>query len=282
MSVGLGGDATHGSPEVAVWSSEPKALGTAGDKTSVIHARYDLDDKNGEVIELSVVANPVAQPCHQEIDQELPGRPEALEFSSDCEAEDFHFRVDLSVNGSMASGQNRQSCLMICGMVVTDDAGDDAFSPEWMLSSAQFHSKLLMLHGTVSDKLATKGDLTTGAPLEEDSVEQDLWKIPDLIRDIDFCWSDESSLNSRSAKHFADMLLQTARSADPTRQQVHLIVFGIENSLWLAQQFCADLTRMFPMLKAIAMSSNLVMACCKMDQVMWTHKIGFTAVIISL
>lgn len=261
MSVGFGGDAAHGSPEVAVWSSEPKALGTAGDKTSDIHARYDMDDKNGEVMELSVVANPVAQPCRQETDQESPRQPVALEFCSESETEDFHFRVDLSVNGKIektASDQNRQSCLMICGMMVTDDVGDGSFSPEWMLSSEQFHSKLLMLHGPVSDKLAAKDDLA-GAPPEEDSVQQDLWKIPDLIRDIDTCWSDGSSLNSRSAKHFADMLFQTARSADPTGQQVHLIVFGIENSLWLAQQFCADLTRIFPTLKAIAMSSNLVM-----------------------
>lgn len=40
---------------------------------------------------------------------------------------------------------------------------------------------------------------------------------------------------------------------------IHVLVLGIENSLWLGSQFCADLSLLFPWLNCVAMSANRVL-----------------------
>ena len=87
------------------------------------------------------------------------------------------------------------------------------------------------------------------SPPSPPSPSQDIPRVLECIRND---WQDPSSLNSRSAASFVAMLQRKAEEAEErgeggaqatgwSRKEIDVLVTGVENSLWVAEQFAADL-----------------------------------------
>eukprot|EP00931_Biecheleriopsis_adriatica_P112438 TRINITY_DN8706_c0_g1_i16.p1 TRINITY_DN8706_c0_g1~~TRINITY_DN8706_c0_g1_i16.p1 ORF type:complete len:1587 (+),score=310.50 TRINITY_DN8706_c0_g1_i16:111-4871(+) len=290
MSLAFGGHIHGGHPQVAFWSSEPRALGSAGDSKSPAVARYDLDDQFGEVLEVSIesphnaAAEGVIEPEFQHVKEKhlesplearLPIRKPPAPLSDDdalgeafavrigertapdrSDVQEVHYDVTCvdEVRLSTSVMELPQHILMIRGLRYSKEMSGAAWQSE-PLSQESFHAGLMEIGGPVAQNQSML--MLERKKVCKDIVAADLDEIPRIIREIDYNWSDEKSLNVRSAQLFAELLLSSKVGA--RRQQIDVLVFGVESSLWMAQQFCADLTRLFPHLRAVAMSSNVVL-----------------------
>ncbi|MCX5933159.1 MAG: hypothetical protein NTW83_15455 [Cyanobacteria bacterium] len=107
-----------------------------------------------------------------------------------------------------------------------------------------------------------------------DPVGDDLRSIPGLLAAIRNDWIDPGSANRQSADHLAQFLiakaahlakkqaLLTGMGLDPTlakSRHVDLLITGVENSLWLGEQFARDLQNLMPLLSVRALSANAVL-----------------------
>lgn len=114
--------------------------------------------------------------------------------------------------------------------------------------------------------------LVSGSAL--DPVAQDLQDIPHLFRQIKNTWMNPASGNRQSAEYLANFLIAKARYLEEKQEQliglgldpalaksshVDLLITGVENSLWVGEQFARDLKRLFPLLSVQVLSSNLVL-----------------------
>lgn len=89
-------------------------------------------------------------------------------------------------------------------------------------------------------------------PIEApDRVVADLEAIAPLLGKIRADWQDSRSANRQTAQALADALLR--------RRQPRLLVIGITNDLWLAEQFVKNLRTLLPALVARAVSSNEIL-----------------------
>ncbi|MFN9619348.1 MAG: hypothetical protein ACK55X_06515 [Synechococcaceae cyanobacterium] len=111
--------------------------------------------------------------------------------------------------------------------------------------------------------------------LRRDPVAADIAEIPALLWRLHNDWQNPGSANRQSAEALAQLLLakavnvsekerlleraglapSLARSAD-----VDLLITGVENSLWLGEQFGADLAALMPQLSVRTESANTVLA----------------------
>jgi hypothetical protein len=88
-----------------------------------------------------------------------------------------------------------------------------------------------------------------------DPVESDIMDIPSVIEEVEDSWADPSSLNRLTCQRFSQCLAALLHAAQTrSSSEIDVLVFGIENSLWLGQQFAADLNRVFPRLNVMAIS----------------------------
>lgn len=107
-----------------------------------------------------------------------------------------------------------------------------------------------------------------------DLVGDDLRSIPGLLVAIHNDWIDPGSPNRQSAEHLAQFLMAkaahlaqkqavlTTMGMDPTlakSRHVDLLITGVENSLWLGEQFARDLQSLMPLLSVRAISANTVL-----------------------
>ena len=106
-------------------------------------------------------------------------------------------------------------------------------------------------------------DLTPG----RDAVAADLADVPRLLHAIADDWAAPASLNRRAAAAFAAALRRIGEERrggahlagdDTAGQEVDVLLVGVEVSLWLAEQFAADLKTLFPGLRVAAISANKV------------------------
>lgn len=113
-----------------------------------------------------------------------------------------------------------------------------------------------------------------------DPVGDDLRSIPGLLAAIRNDWIDPSSANRQSADHLAQFLITkavhlaqkqavlTEMGLDPTlakSRHVDLLITGVENSLWLGEQFARDLQNLMPLLSVRALSANAVLQHLQYD-----------------
>jgi hypothetical protein len=99
--------------------------------------------------------------------------------------------------------------------------------------------------------------------LRQDQVLTEMTDIPRVLERIRRTWDDPESPNRRTAAAFAAALLNGAAgkagaspSGGPVRGGgVDLLLLGVENSLYLAQRFAADLARVFPQLRVQAVDA---------------------------
>ncbi len=113
-----------------------------------------------------------------------------------------------------------------------------------------------------------------------DPVGDDLRSIPGLLAAIRNDWIDPGSANRQSADHLAQFLIAKAAhlaqkqavlsgmGLDPTlakSRHVDLLITGVENSLWLGEQFARDLQNLMPLLNVRALSANAVLQHLQYD-----------------
>ncbi|MFO7628475.1 MAG: hypothetical protein R6W06_02955, partial [Prochlorococcaceae cyanobacterium] len=113
-----------------------------------------------------------------------------------------------------------------------------------------------------------------------DPVGDDLRSIPGLLAAIRNDWIDPGSANRQSADHLAQFLIAKAAhltqkqavlagmGLDPTlakSRHVDLLITGVENSLWLGEQFARDLQNLMPLLSVRAVSANAVLQHLQYD-----------------
>ncbi|GJP47206.1 hypothetical protein CLOM_g6423, partial [Closterium sp. NIES-68] len=103
-----------------------------------------------------------------------------------------------------------------------------------------------------------------------DLVEADLRAVPRVLELIRADWQDGRSLNRRTAAALAAMLQGKAEAAAAaeramgeavggmSRKEIDVLVTGVETSLWVGEQFAADLQNCFPQLRVVAVSANKV------------------------
>jgi hypothetical protein len=118
------------------------------------------------------------------------------------------------------------------------------------------------------------------AASERDPVAADLADIPSLLATIYDDWSNPGSANRQSADSLGQLLIaKAANVAEKERlltqaglahslarsSEVDLLVTGVENSLWLAEQFARDLTSLMPRLTVRAVSANEVLKALQND-----------------
>jgi hypothetical protein len=107
-----------------------------------------------------------------------------------------------------------------------------------------------------------------------DPVAADIAEIPALLAAIHDDWSNPGSSNRQSADVLAQLLIAKAANlaakesvlrqaglADILAKSNHLdlLITGVENSLWLGEQFAKDLSSLMPRLTVRALSANAVL-----------------------
>eukprot|EP00929_Paragymnodinium_shiwhaense_P114830 TRINITY_DN8334_c0_g1_i2.p1 TRINITY_DN8334_c0_g1~~TRINITY_DN8334_c0_g1_i2.p1 ORF type:complete len:1861 (+),score=397.04 TRINITY_DN8334_c0_g1_i2:77-5659(+) len=225
---------------VAFWASEPASLNCCwptpkGSRSAPRAAlmRYDMHDATGEAVELRMVeGNLAVDHCDRLAGRELPGTAyEAVQYfpmpGTPQEVDDFHILM----------------------------RGTTLRQQPTALSAERFNSQcvnLLSLPAPVPKRLVNEKGM--------DPVAYDIQDIPTVLADIEASWFDPSSLNWQSGDRFADCIRYLLKIRQKySDSNVDILVYGIENSLWLGQQFIADFKRVFPTLNVLALSSNWVL-----------------------
>eukprot|EP00929_Paragymnodinium_shiwhaense_P114834 TRINITY_DN8334_c0_g4_i1.p1 TRINITY_DN8334_c0_g4~~TRINITY_DN8334_c0_g4_i1.p1 ORF type:complete len:1741 (+),score=379.18 TRINITY_DN8334_c0_g4_i1:260-5482(+) len=231
--------AMDGERPCAYWASEPASLNCnwpSRDQGVTVRAaalRYDLKDATGEAVELRMEqGGSPTENCDKLAALELRGtRYEKVEYFP---MPDTHKAVN-------------EFHIVVRGIGLKKDAVP--------LTAEKFQQQcvnLLSLPAPRQKRLVNEKGM--------DPVAYDIKDIPLVIADIEAAWHEKTSLNFKSGRRFADCikyLVKNRQKYSDTR--VDVLVYGIENSLWLGQQFLADFKRIFPTLNVLAMSSNWVL-----------------------
>jgi len=234
---------------LALWTSEPASLAVTWTAEAAhgpaATTRWDLLDDVGEALEIQVL--PANITCEQANSTLLFPAVRAPFFAFPCGTSD-------------ATGKGLDNALIVrgCSLAASPTALDDAaFAARLVdLSFAGIDSPL-QPQGAAPSRCS----LWSWSP-RPDPVSADIAEIPRVLHNIDQIWQDSHSLNRQSADNFAQRLCSRIesirteeRGAEP---EIDLLVTGIEGSHWIGQQFVADITRVFPSLHAVALSSNFV------------------------
>ncbi|CAK0825983.1 unnamed protein product [Prorocentrum cordatum] len=234
--ISLGIDQTR---PLAIWSSEPSsllvgwpALDARGLRTRAARARWDLNDATGEALELRIVQGGTA-------DQHLAKLRGPVSLGA---AASSHFFPMPTLDTQKVMDHH----LLVRGVSLDSAARPltmGAFVARWVLLQAPPPSRKLG---------SSQGGL--------DPVARDLHDVPSVLQQVEDAWKDRASLNHQSGRRFgrclAELLARKRREGGGVGDSIDVLVFGIENSLWLGQQFAADLKRMMPLLNVTALSSN--------------------------
>jgi len=90
-----------------------------------------------------------------------------------------------------------------------------------------------------------------------DLVKTDLEQVPAVLNAIDRAWLKRFSSQRVAGQSLSEHLCACMRRRLTTNlDTIDLLIGGIEASLWLAEQFAADLRRVFPYLNVSTVSSN--------------------------
>lgn len=94
------------------------------------------------------------------------------------------------------------------------------------------------------------------ASFQGDVVGKDLADIPRALRHIRDTFEDGESFNSRTVAKLAEALFP-----EPAAQRViDLLVVAVESSLWVGEQWAANMRSAFPKLRVVVASANKVLA----------------------
>jgi len=132
------------------------------------------------------------------------------------------------------------------------------------LSAEEIRGRMVRL---LDNPLVQPLPLLSGAAVN-DPVGADIEAIPTVLARVRKEWLHADSFNRLSATSLSRMLLEKmALQRAHERRDVDLLLVGVETSLWLAEQFVADVSRALPRVSAMAVSANKVTALlgCDLD-----------------
>jgi hypothetical protein len=206
--------------------------------------RLDLDETYGEVMRLSMRPRPA-----------VPQRA----AMADVEAAPVEDIASLSPSRRLALKRASRSALQ----------DKDPWAVSWnglQLSSYRMRLKRDLAPWEIRRRLVPllNNPLVQPLPLlsgaaENDPVGADIEAIPAVLARIRDEWSHASSLNRLTATAFARILVEKmALNTALEMRDIDLLVVGVETSLWLAEQFVADLRRALPKVAAEAISANKI------------------------
>eukprot|EP00930_Biecheleria_cincta_P085508 TRINITY_DN7489_c0_g1_i1.p1 TRINITY_DN7489_c0_g1~~TRINITY_DN7489_c0_g1_i1.p1 ORF type:complete len:1920 (+),score=339.39 TRINITY_DN7489_c0_g1_i1:80-5761(+) len=218
------------------WASEPASLaqlwpGRDGDRTPAGRVRWDMMDDKGEALELQMVQGGTAS------------GNSALTNKYNLEGTLLGHAKCFPLPSRHSDDEERPFHVLIRGVLFNS-------SEPTPLTSFRFLRRSVQL--SIADRLDE-------SPTNRDVVGCDISNVPKVLAEIDTCWQDRNSLNRISALTFANCLGALLNKRSGAGSDIDVLIFGIENSLWLGQQFAADLARLFPCLNVVAMSSNWVL-----------------------
>lgn len=172
-----------------------------------------------------------------------------------------------------------------------DDLGGEVVLIDWGEGESSYSSdnaalqRHLMMNGQVTLTIAEESGSKQGVfkkrlvrlhqnplikPLpdaEVDPVAQDVADIPQVLSDIQTTWDAGQSINNISSWWLGRCIAQRLQQyQDNTHDgSVDLLVTGCEVSLWLGEQFCSDLTQVFPRLNIKCISANKLLGLFGQD-----------------
>ncbi|CAE8632749.1 unnamed protein product [Polarella glacialis] len=229
---------------LALWASETSALaatwpGDQGERGPAGKFRFDIADASGEAIELLMMQGSTSRSEMEGLaNSQLPGTKHSLYFT-------------LPGSGGRGSvlGQEEPKSELYHILL----RGTSLESHPVPLLRNRFVKRLvhLMAAPPIKNSKAPNGGT--------DIVESDLQDVPSVLSEIDDSWEDCFTMNRMSGVKFANCLGYLINQRNAKGPDIDVLVIGIENSLWMGQQFAADLSRLFPRLNVMAMSSNWVL-----------------------
>ena len=231
--------------------------------------RLDLDDLNGEVCLMDWgaadpdcdVGSPVSLPSQHHETHALMGGALRVVLAADAPVARAR---DAAAAGRRVSGKGKDQNDHAPAAPSDVTLGGGGRARETQTDDALFH-RMTRLEGNEFIK-----PLAPDAP---DLVGADLRDIPRVLRDIQEDWRNRPkgtiSLNRLTAWNLSRCLrrrldrrvagtLRSHRSAD-------VVVTGCEVSLWLAEQFAADLANAFPRLDVRSVSANKILGLFGQD-----------------
>jgi hypothetical protein len=241
MSVGL-----HAEAGVALFASEAAAMKVPIKDGHFMTHRLDLEEGRGEVLRVSLRPRSVTR-------NEACGR--AMRGGAGGGASvDRSFAAEHSFKGGSLFGFTWQ------GISVTSFR----FDTQRESTPSELERRLVPL---LDNPLVQPLPLLSGAA-QRDPVGADIEAIPAVLARVRQEWQHADSLCRQSATAFARILLEKmAINAAPggaacahDGRDADVLVVGCESSLWIAQQWAADLQRALPRVAARALSANKVLA----------------------
>ena len=104
----------------------------------------------------------------------------------------------------------------------------------------------------------------------------DLDDIPSVLRSVTREWSDPRSLMRLAASDFVHLFSDVRERHRPEGgRATDVLITGIESSLWLGEQFAADLKILFPSINAVALSANKLLGALE-EVPRMVHFAGYT------
>jgi len=113
----------------------------------------------------------------------------------------------------------------------------------------------------MGQELVDRAVTITSAPIpydpKADLVAADLAMTPGILDAIDRAWSNTKSVEYIVAEEFCKYMIRCMKHrVDTQTDSTDLLIGGVEASLWVAEQFAADLRTIFPQLNIVTVSAN--------------------------
>jgi len=243
---------------IAIWASEPRSLqlswpGMAREWAG--KARFDLADATGEAIEMKMLPSKAAERLVKK--GYSPGVKDAKHFMPPHDEASMRQPYRLVLRGTSLGHHHKP-------------LAEEAFRKRWVRLTGPPPPPPLPLQ-PFFQKIPTS--LTWWLPTSvilasPDPISRDIQTIPSTLAEVNDSWTDRTSLNWQSGVKFSNCIARLLRDRENGigADGIDVLVLGIENSLWLGQQFAADLARVYPRLKVTAMSSNWVLGMMQKAQ----------------
>ncbi|XRA96236.1 glutamine amidotransferase [Pycnococcus provasolii] len=265
------------------------SLGNTNSEDDRVSFRHDMDECNGEVIELDVGKRSHAawftsrgrstrfQPFpHSSGMPELwmrAMRQHGLAGSADSVPSRSLNTEFMQSADSTNVDEFNDDCI---GVDVEDAPGygtarirhlGDAAEPSEFVSPASLIE--LGNNSYISQQPVVESLQRLAVPSACDLVGNDLADVPMVLNKIRESWKDSSSYNVKTARNFyaaiREAVLRKLHATSDSlsdvaseRVAVDVLVTGVEVSLWVGEQFASDLQNLFPCLRVIPVSANKV------------------------
>lgn len=245
---------------IALFASEPEALSVPIDISGArLGLRFDLDS-HGEIVR-------IGNPRSLVEGTYLKGERPAYEHSHDHNPEGHgHSHVPHRKSQDPPASPNMLN-LPLPTRAVSQTISEVSQSLPVLATELDCGMEIRCYSLETSSELRSSGlfkrcipirpNTTSNTETGSDLVARDLVDIPAVLASIDRAWKESQHSVAAGAETLSQSLIEaTWERAAERGDGYDLVVAGIENSLWIAEQWVSDLRRTWPGLNATAVSAN--------------------------